>query len=140
MTSCASSIVMFKTFRTVFFVDSWENEWTYSEYPGKEYGKFVRSAGSFFYDAEADKGIQTSQDYRFYALSRKFSPFTNERKDLIVQFTVKHEQDIDCGGGYIKLFNCDLEPEKLHGETPYEIMFGNNEYLFQSIFYSTYHF
>lgn len=24
-------------------------------------------------------------------------------KDLVLQFSVKHEQDIDCGGGYLKL-------------------------------------
>lgn len=106
------------------FADSFEKEWTYSEHPGKEFGKFVHSSGAFYNDAEADKGIQTSQDARFYALSKKFNPFSNEGKDLVIQYTVKHEQNIDCGGGYVKLFNCDLEPKKMHGETPYEIMFG----------------
>lgn len=109
-------------------IDSFETEWTYSEHPGKEFGKFVHSSGAFYNDAEADKGIQTSQDARFYALSKKFAPFSNEGKDLVIQYTVKHEQNIDCGGGYVKLFNCDLEPKKMHGETPYEIMFG--KYIF----------
>ncbi|XP_025421754.1 calreticulin-like [Sipha flava] len=104
--------------------DSWENEWTYSEHAGIEFGKFVRSSGAFYNDFEVDKGIQTTQDARFYALSRKFTPFSNEGKNLVIQYTVKHEQHIDCGGGYIKLFNCDLEPKQMHGETPYEIMFG----------------
>lgn len=99
--------------------------WTYSEYPGKEFGKFVYSSGAFYNDVEADKGIQTSQNARFYALSKKFLPFSNEGKTLVVQYTVKHEQTIDCGGGYVKLFNCDLDPKQMHGETPYEIMFGN---------------
>lgn len=115
-----------------FFTDSWENEWTYSEHPGKEFGKFVHSSGAFYNDAEADKGIQTSQDARFYAMSKKFTPFSNDGKNLVIQYTVKHEQNIDCGGGYVKLFNCDLEPKKMHGETPYEIMFGN-----YTILYST---
>lgn len=84
----------------------------------------MHSSGAFYNDAEADKGIQTSQDARFYALSKKFPPFSNDGKDLVIQYTVKHEQNIDCGGGYVKLFNCDLEPKKMHGETPYEIMFG----------------
>jgi len=105
--------------------DSFETAWTYSEYPDKEFGKFVYTSGAFYNDAEADKGIQTSQDARFYALSRKFLPFSNEGKNLVVQYTVKHEQTIDCGGGYLKLFNCDLDPKQMHGETPYEIMFGN---------------
>lgn len=112
-----------------FFADSWEDEWTYSEHPGKEFGKFVHSSGAFYNDAEADKGIQTSQDARFYALSKKFPPFSNEGKDLVIQYTVKHEQNIDCGGGYVKLFNCELESKKMHGETPYEIMFGKFTFL-----------
>lgn len=69
-------------------------------------------------------GLQTSEDARFYALSRKFKPFSNEGKDLVIQFTVKHEQDIDCGGGYIKVFDCKLDQKDMHGESPYEIMFG----------------
>ena len=69
-------------------------------------------------------GIQTSEDARFYALSRKFSPFSNKDKNLVVQFTVKHEQNIDCGGGYVKVFDCSLEPKEMHGDSPYLLMFG----------------
>jgi len=104
--------------------DSWEKNWVYSKHPGKEFGKFVRTAGKFFHDEEEDKGIQTSQDARFYALSRKFKPFSTEGKNLVVQFTVKHEQNIDCGGGYVKVFDCSLEPAEMHGESPYRLMFG----------------
>ena len=70
--------------------------------------------------------IQTSEDAKFYAVSRKFKPFSNKDKDLVIQFTVKHEQNIDCGGGYVKLFDCSLEQKDMHGETPYEIMFGKD--------------
>lgn len=113
-----------------YLLDSWENEWTYSEYPNIKYGKFVHSSGILYNDAVADKGIQTSEDNRFYALSRKFPSFSNEHKDLVIQYTVKHEQNIECGGGYIKLFNCELEPQKMHKDTPYEIMFGENKHLY----------
>ncbi|XP_034952568.1 calreticulin isoform X2 [Chelonus insularis] len=111
-------------FEEKFLDDSWEKNWVYSEHPGKEFGKFVLSHGKFYNDAENDKGIQTSQDARFYALSRKFKPFSNENKPLVVQFTVKHEQNIDCGGGYVKVFDCSLNPKDMHGETPYLLMFG----------------
>ncbi|KAJ8918796.1 hypothetical protein NQ315_011080 [Exocentrus adspersus] len=107
-----------------FSDDTWEKNWIYSKHPGKEFGSFVRTAGKFFNDEEEDKGIQTSTDARFYALSRKFKPFATEGKDLVIQFTVKHEQNIDCGGGYVKVFDCSLEPEDMHGESPYRIMFG----------------
>uniref|UniRef100_A0A8D8LHN3 Calreticulin n=1 Tax=Cacopsylla melanoneura TaxID=428564 RepID=A0A8D8LHN3_9HEMI len=107
-----------------FLDDSWEKEWVYSEHPGKEFGKFVLSSGKFYNDPENDKGIQTSEDARFYALSKKFTPFSNKDKDLVIQFTVKHEQNIDCGGGYVKVFDCSLEQKNMHGESPYLIMFG----------------
>ena len=48
-------------------------------------------------------GIQTSQDAKFYAASASFDKFSNADKTLVVQFTVKHEQKIDCGGGYVKV-------------------------------------
>ena len=69
-------------------------------------------------------GIQTSQDARFYGLSAKFDKFSNEDKDLVIQFTVKHEQNIDCGGGYVKVFSSDLDQTDMHGDSPYNIMFG----------------
>lgn len=69
-------------------------------------------------------GLQTSQDARFYAMSSRFDDFSNQGKPLVIQFTVKHEQNIDCGGGYIKLFPSQLNQEDMHGESVYNIMFG----------------
>lgn len=42
------------------------------------------------------------------------------------QFQVKHEQEIDCGGGYIKLVPASSKSKMkdFGGETPYSIMFG----------------
>ena len=37
---------------------------------------------------------------------------------------MKHEQNIDCGGGYVKLFPSDLDQSEMHGDSPYNIMFG----------------
>ena len=37
--------------------------------------------------------------------------------------TVKHEQDLDCGGAYIKLLG-DMDQTKFGGDTPYQVMFG----------------
>ena len=69
-------------------------------------------------------GIKTAQNARFYGLSAKFDKFSNEGKTLYVQFSVKHEQSIDCGGGYVKIFPSDLDQSDMHGESPYNIMFG----------------
>ncbi|XP_052776647.1 calreticulin-like [Mya arenaria] len=105
------------------FGEGWEDRWVQSEHKS-DLGKFVLSAGKFYGDAELDKGIQTSQDARFYALSGRFDKFSNEGKDLVIQFTVKHEQNIDCGGGYVKVFPSTMDQKDMHGESPYNIMFG----------------
>merc|ERR1712078_910955 len=103
------------------FSGDWESRWVQSK--AKEgLGAFKVSAGKFYNDAEAGKGLQTSQDAKFYAISAKTKEFTNEGKTLVVQYTVKHEQDIDCGGGYLKL--GAYEPEKFEGSSEYNIMFG----------------
>jgi len=43
---------------------------------------------------------------------------------LILQYSVKHEQNIDCGGGYIKILPSGIDQKTFNGDTPYNIMFG----------------
>ncbi|CAO1433568.1 unnamed protein product [Diamesa serratosioi] len=133
MKFCASILVLLGAiclancevfFEENFLDDNWEKNWIYSKHPNKEFGEFKRTAGKFFNDEKADAGLQTSQDARFYAMSTKFTPFTNKDKPLVVQFSVKHEQNIDCGGGYLKVFDCSLDQKDMHGESPYLLMFG----------------
>jgi len=112
-------------FQENFDDDTWESRWVASTHKDSgERGTFVPTAGKFYGDAKINRGLQTSQDARFYALSSKFEPFSNAGKDLVLQFTVKHEQNIDCGGGYVKLFDCSMDQKDMHGESPYLIMFG----------------
>lgn len=90
-----------------------------------EAGKFRVSAGDFYGDEDADKGLQTSQDARFYFTTSKLAkPFSNQGKDLVIQFSVKHQQKIDCGGGYIKLLPASVDQAHFNGDSPYLIMFG----------------
>ncbi|XP_056600239.1 calreticulin 3b [Triplophysa dalaica] len=103
--------------------DAWKSLWVNSEHKS-DYGEFKLTAGNFYGDAEKDKGLQTSQDAHFYATSARFEPFSNEGKPLVIQFTVKHEQKIDCGGGYVKVFPSDLNQADMHGDSQYYIMFG----------------
>ena len=69
-------------------------------------------------------GLQSSEDAKFYALSTRFKPFSNENETLVVQFSVKHKQGVDCGGGYVKLFPDTMNQEDMHSELEYYIMFG----------------
>lgn len=98
-------------------------KFSYLMYYKDQIGEWVATAGKYFADAN-DKGIKTSQDAKFYGLSSKLDEeFTNEGKELVIQFSVKHEQDIDCGGAYIKLLG-DIDQSSFGGDTPYLVMFG----------------
>jgi len=109
------------------FDNGWESRWVKSQNKEKEgtQGKWGLSAGKFFND-ESDKGLQTTEDARFYQISAQFpKPFSNKGKDLIVQYSVKHEQNIDCGGGYIKILPAEgVDQKNFNGDTNYNIMFG----------------
>merc|ERR1711862_433705 len=67
-------------------------------------------------------------DAKFFGISAALiKPFSsNDKKDLIIQYTVKHEQKIDCGGAYIKLLSGGdkFDTVKFGGDTPYKVMFG----------------
>lgn len=101
----------------------WEDRWIQSEHKD-DYGKFVLSPGKWYADESRDAGLKTSQDAKFYAISTKFPKFSNQGKSLVVQFSVKHEQNIDCGGGYVKISPSTIDQKQYHGETEYGIMFG----------------
>lgn len=109
------------------FDGDWESRWVVSDWKqdSGDAGKFEVTAGDWYGDAEADKGLRTTQDARFYAISSKIDPeFSNEGKDLVIQFSVKHAQDIDCGGGYLKIFPANLVQSDMNGDSEYNIMFG----------------
>jgi len=109
----------------VFFSDNIDNmdKWVQSKHKS-DYGVFDHSSGKIYHD-ENDKGLHTSQDAKFYALSAKFDKeFSNAEKEIIIQFSVKHAQKIDCGGGYVKVFPANFNPEELHGDSAYNVMFG----------------
>jgi calreticulin len=112
-------------FKEDFNDDAWTDRWTVStEWKAEsEMGAWKHTAGEWYGDA-SDKGIQTSQDAKHYGISAKMSEaFTNQDKDLVLQFQVKHEQNLDCGGAYIKLLG-DMDQAKFGGDTAYQVMFG----------------
>jgi len=120
-----ASVVAGEVFFQEKFDDGWEDRWVNSEWKKDDNtaGQWNHTSGKWNGDAD-DKGIQTSEDYRFYAISAGYPEFSNKDKTLVLQFSVKHEQKLDCGGGYVKLLGGDVDQKKFGGETPYSIMFG----------------
>lgn len=129
------TIISFYFIIALFFLythphtQAWKDRWTVSsDWKSKsELGEWVQTVGKWYGDAD-DKGIQTSEDARFYGLSAPMTKTFNsgDKKDLVIQYSVKHEQKIDCGGAYIKLLpgGDKFESTKFGGDTPYGVMFG----------------
>merc|ERR1712032_249207 len=61
---------------------------------------------------------------KFFGISAAFDSFSNEGKELIVQYQAKYEKDIECGGGYVKLGPKMDDATTFGDPTPYNIMFG----------------
>merc|ERR1711990_1264400 len=120
--ACIVAIATAEVYFEEDFSGDWESRWTQSKAKA-DLGEFQVSAGKFYGDAEASKGLQTSQDAKFYGIMAKHKEFSNDGKTLVVQFSVKHQQDIDCGGAYLKL-TPTMDAEKFAGDSEYNIMFG----------------
>jgi len=115
---------------TVYFSEDfsgdWQSRWVVSKNKESEgtQGVFKVAASKYATDANAEKGLQTSQDARFYQATAKFPKFSNKGKTLYFQYSVSHPQSIDCGGGYLKLHPHGVEQANYNGDSDYNIMFG----------------
>lgn len=104
------------------FDGDWESRWVVPSRSGL--GTFDVSAGEWFVDEEANAGLRTSQDAKFYGISASYDEFSSVGKTLVVQFSVKHPQNIDCGGGYVKVLPASVDADDFDGDSQYNIMFG----------------
>jgi len=114
---------------TTYFSDDFSSgdlsKWAQSTAkPAGERGSIGLSEGKWATDKAAETGLKTLEDARFYVYSATFPEFTNTGKDLVLQYTVKHEQQIDCGGAYLKLHPAGLNQASYTGDSVYNIMFG----------------
>lgn len=111
-------------YEETFSSDDWDTRWIQST-TKDDYGKFEVNCGKRdCNDTLTWRGLQTTQDARFYAISSKLSePLDNEGKTLVVQYTVSHEQKIDCGGAYLKLGSFG-DNNEFNSSMPYSLMFG----------------
>ncbi|KAI8384982.1 Calreticulin family-domain-containing protein [Radiomyces spectabilis] len=117
---CSAEVFLHETFSDG---QSWTDRWTPSTYR-EDLGKMEVSPGKWFVDEAKNAGLRTTEDYRFYAVSTKFKPFNNKGKDLVIQLDVKNEQNIDCGGSYVKVFSDKFDAKTFNGDSDYNIMFG----------------
>lgn len=76
---------------------------------------------------KGDRGLVVKSAAAHHAISAKLpQPLDNTGKTLVVQYEVKLQKGLECGGAYMKLLseNEELHAEEFNNETPYQIMFG----------------
>jgi len=114
----------------IYFYEPFDNmdKWVQSE-AKSDLGKFVLSSGDVFTgDKAINQGLKTSENAKFYAASAEIDGdgVSNEGKNLVVSLSVKHEQGLDCGGGYIKI-GPKMDAKGFNGDTDYFLMFGPDQ-------------
>jgi len=122
----AATLVSGKIYFSETFDDDWEGRWVKSQWKDSEgtAGKWELAAGKWSKDEKEDRGIKTAEDSKFFGISAAFDSFSNEGKELIVQYQAKYEKDVECGGGYLKLGPKMEDQTKFGDPTVYNIMFG----------------
>jgi calreticulin len=112
----------------VFFEETFGSMdgWVASEWKSDtEMGKFELKTSKFPADEEENLGLATTEDSRFYGIAKPFEEFSNkDTEKLIVQYQVKYDSDLECGGGYVKIGPTQDDLKQFGDPTPYNIMFG----------------
>jgi calnexin len=130
------------------FTDDWQNRWSRSESTKKRdtenIGEKKDGDGPavYYFDGEwsveeptklaaikGDKGLVLKSPSKPHALVSKFdTPFDNKDNTLVLQYEVKMQNPIECGGAYIKLLTQQegkpFVASEFDDKTPYTIMFG----------------
>ncbi|KAK7719931.1 hypothetical protein SLS64_002112 [Diaporthe eres] len=121
------------------FTDDWEARWKPSHAKkdltgsGKEeeewayVGEWAVEEPTVYKGIEGDKGLVVKNKAAHHAISAKFpEKIDNKGKTLVVQYEVKLQTGLECGGAYMKLLreNKALHQDEFANTTPYVIMFG----------------
>ncbi|ERS98008.1 hypothetical protein HMPREF1624_06181 [Sporothrix schenckii ATCC 58251] len=121
------------------FTDDWEKRWKPShakkdmKSSGSEeeewayVGEWAVEEPTVYKGMENDKGLVVKNKAAHHAISAKFpKKIDNKGKTLVVQYEVKLQNGLECGGAYLKLLRDTkaLHQDEFANTTPYVIMFG----------------
>lgn len=112
-------------------------------FDGDVFSRWIKSANEKFsgewtnslYAVESivgDKGLKVMSEARHHGISAKLPKEMNDNKgkSVVVSYEATFEDDLTCGGAYLKLFHTSELPSKgskmseFDNETPYVVMFG----------------
>lgn len=97
-----------------------DEEWQYV-------GTWAVEEASVFPGIKGDTGLVLKDKAAHHAISAKFdTPIDNKGKTLVVQYEVKLQNNLECGGAYMKLLqqSAKLGTDEFSNASPYVIMFG----------------
>lgn len=90
-------------------------------------GQWAVEEPSVFPGFKGDKGLVAKTPAAHHAITRILdTPLDNKGKTLVVQYEVKFQNTLECGGAYIKLLSETeaLHTEEFNNDAPYQVMFG----------------
>ncbi len=90
-------------------------------------GEWAVEEASVLKGIEGDLGLVAKTAAAHHAISAKFPhAIDNKGKQLVVQYEVKLQDGLECGGAYIKLLKEQkgYKASSFEDKTPYVIMFG----------------
>ncbi|KAG0210206.1 hypothetical protein BGX28_009511 [Mortierella sp. GBA30] len=119
------------------FAQNWSNRWTASEATkettaeGEVFsyvGQWNVEEPTVYPGLKGDLGLVAKSAAAHHAISASLPEvLDNKDKTLVVQYEVKAQQGLECGGAYMKLLTDSPEGIKFKefsNDTPYTIMFG----------------
>ncbi|CAG8498946.1 10303_t:CDS:2, partial [Scutellospora calospora] len=119
------------------FTSDWSNRWSPSSATketkdgGETFsyvGKWEVEEPRVFPGIKDDEGLVMKTAAAHHAISARFEkPLDNKDKTLIVQYEVKLQDGLECGGAYLKLLtesDKGIQAIEFSDKTPYTIMFG----------------
>ncbi|BFZ55901.1 hypothetical protein PYCC9005_002942 [Savitreella phatthalungensis] len=118
------------------FADAgWSSRWSASQKTAVDGTEELNYNGNWAVEAptvlkgmEGDEGLVLKDDARRHAISAKFDKVIDPKdKPLVLQYEVKMQKGLECGGAYLKLLTksaTGINAEEFSGDTPYTIMFG----------------
>jgi calnexin len=91
-----------------------------AEYPTQNVTVSAPRAGG------TDQGLVLEEAARKYAVTAPFSSPITAENGLVLQYEVRLQEGLSCGGAYIKLLNVTdkFDAAKVNNNSPYVIMFG----------------
>ncbi|MBW0468948.1 hypothetical protein O181_008663 [Austropuccinia psidii MF-1] len=119
------------------FTDDWSKRWSPSEATketssgGETFsyvGKWEVEEPTVLAAIQGDKGLVVKSEAAHHAISVPFSkPLDNTGKTLVLQYEVKLQKGLECGGAYLKLLKespTGIQAQEFSDKTEYSIMFG----------------